>query len=78
MREVRGGQTASFSLKKVCDGQIGRKVKKKKSFFLLHLKKKNYIFVILVYFFLSGQAFVYKERNGNGFPEVDATGHLGV
>lgn len=32
VREVRGGQTASFSLKKVCDGQIGRKVKKKKDF----------------------------------------------
>lgn len=90
VKEVRGGQTASFALKKVCSKNIFSSYGEPEIIFyvcllselLLVHKKKNKTNASRLSSnpgaLCADQAFVHKERDGDGIAKAVPTGHLGV
>lgn len=84
VKEVRGGQTASFALKKVCS----------KNIFSSYGEAEIILFIVRIVgcaqktnpsrlssnpgALFADQAFVHKERDGDGITKAVPTGHLGV
>lgn len=73
VKEVRGGQTASFALKKVCSKQLSNK---EAGMHMQYVKTNPSLLSSGAR--CTDQAFIHKERDGNGVTKAVPTGHLGV
>lgn len=83
VKEVRGGQTASFALKKVGGGKSHHKGVRRDVLFC-HICVPCIIDTLSLFLLRlnlqlrKDQALVHKERHGDGVAKAEPTGHLGV